>query len=126
MHYYLTVLKKALIFEGRASRSEWWYFSLINIGINILMQIIFSFLIHNGITVMLLLELLRIFNLVMLIPSIAVTIRRLHDINKNIRSLLLLLIPLVGPIWLLVLMAKDSDPGQNQYGANPKEVTQVA
>ncbi len=126
MHNYLTVLKNALTFEGRASRSEWWYFSLINIGINILMQIIFSLLIHNGITGALLLKLLEIFNLVMLIPSITVTIRRLHDVNKNVRSFLLLLIPLVGPIWFLVLMAKDSDSGQNQYGANPKEVTQVA
>ncbi len=90
------------------------------------MQIIFSLLIHNGITGALLLKLLEIFNLVMLIPSITVTIRRLHDVNKNVRSFLLLLIPLVGPIWFLVLMAKDSDPGQNQYGANPKEVTQVA
>lgn len=126
MHYYLTVLKKALTFEGRASRSEWWYFSLINIGINIFIQLVFAFLIHNGITGILLLKLVEIFNLVMLIPSITVTIRRLHDVNKNIRSFLLLLIPLVGPIWFLVLMAKDSDSGQNQYGANPKEVTQIA
>lgn len=60
----------------------------------------------------------------MLIPSIAVTIRRLHDINKNARSFLLLLIPLIGPIWFLVMMAKDGDRGNNQYGVNPKDAIQ--
>ncbi len=124
MNYYLNTIKRSLTFDGRASRYEWWCFSLINISINIVIQGVFALLIFNGITLILLLKLLRIFNLIMWLPSVAVTIRRLHDINKNIRSLLLLLIPLIGLIWFLVLMAKDGDQGDNQYGVNPKDAIQ--
>jgi len=53
-----------------------------------------------------------------------VSVRRLHDVGKSGWMLLIGLIPLVGAIWLLVLMVTDSVPGENQYGQNPKEVSQ--
>lgn len=121
MHYYLAVLKKTFIIEGRASRAEWWYFSLVNILVNLLIQSTVPLFVKNGLLIMLVLRLLRVFNLLMFIPSITVTIRRLHDINKNPRSFLLLLIPLIGPIWFLVLMTKKGDSGSNTYGVNPQE-----
>jgi uncharacterized membrane protein YhaH (DUF805 family) len=55
-----------------------------------------------------------------LIPSLAVGVRRLHDIGKSGWMMLVGLIPLAGGIWLIVLMATDSAPGENEYGPNPK------
>jgi uncharacterized membrane protein YhaH (DUF805 family) len=61
--------------------------------------------------------------LAILIPGLAVAVRRLHDVGKSGWMILISLIPLIGAIWLLVLMVTDSNPGENQYGPNPKEVT---
>jgi len=64
-----------------------------------------------------------LYALAMLIPGLAVSVRRLHDVGKSGWMLLIALIPLIGAIWLLVLMLTDSNPGENQYGSNPKEMT---
>jgi uncharacterized membrane protein YhaH (DUF805 family) len=61
--------------------------------------------------------------LAVFIPGLAVAVRRLHDVGKSGWMILIALIPLIGAIWLLVLMVTDSNPGENQYGQNPKEVT---
>ena len=53
-------------------------------------------------------------------PSIAVMVRRLHDIGKSGWWYFIALIPLAGPIWLIVLLATDSQEGTNEYGVNPK------
>ena len=53
-------------------------------------------------------------------PSLAVAVRRLHDIGKSGWMLLIGLIPLVGAIWLLILLLRDSEAGENKYGPNPK------
>ena len=57
----------------------------------------------------------------MIIPSIAVGVRRLHDIGKSGWMMLVVFIPFVGAIWLLILFVMDSKPGANEYGPNPKE-----
>ena len=57
-----------------------------------------------------------------MIPGLAVAVRRLHDVGKSGWFFLIALIPIIGSIWLLVLMATDSIHGENKYGANPKEV----
>ena len=64
-----------------------------------------------------------LYSLVILIPSIAVSVRRLHDTSRSGWWLLLCLIPLIGMVVLLIFMVQDSKPGQNQYGPNPKETT---
>jgi len=64
-----------------------------------------------------------LYALVVLIPGLAVTVRRLHDVGKSGWMILIALIPIIGAIWLLVLMVTDSNPEENQYGLNPKEVT---
>jgi len=64
-----------------------------------------------------------LYSLGVLIPGLAVSVRRLHDIGKSGWMLLIVFIPLVGWIWLLVLMVTDSEPGENQYGPNPKGIT---
>jgi uncharacterized membrane protein YhaH (DUF805 family) len=61
-----------------------------------------------------------LYSLIVLLPHLAVTVRRLHDTARNGWWLLIVLIPLVGPIMILVFTALDSDPEENQYGANPK------
>ena len=64
-----------------------------------------------------------IYALAVLIPGLAVSVRRLHDTERSGWWLLIALVSLVGAIVLLVFMVQDSTPGQNQYGANPKETT---
>ena len=61
-----------------------------------------------------------LYNLLILIPSLAVAVRRLHDIGKSGWMLFIGLIPLVGAIWLLILLLRDSEAGENKYGPNPK------
>ena len=63
---------------------------------------------------------LILYNLLILIPSIAVAVRLLHDIGKSGWMLLIGLIPIVGAIWLLILLLRDSEAGENKYGPNPK------
>ena len=121
MNWYLAVLKNYAGFSGRARRKEYWMFVLFN-----LLFIIAAMIIDNvaGLTfgdlpygLFYILYALAVF-----IPSLAVSIRRLHDIGKSGWMVLISFIPIVGAIWLLVLMVTDSDPGENQYGPNPKEI----
>lgn len=61
-----------------------------------------------------------IYGLAVLIPGLAVAVRRLHDIGKSGWMMFINLIPLIGAIWILILMIRDSVPGDNEYGPNPK------
>ncbi len=110
MEWYLKVLKQYGDFSGRARRKEYWMFVLFNI-------------IFTGITTLISPKLYAIYTLVVIIPGLAVSVRRLHDIGKSGWMCFIALIPLVGTIWFLVLMVTDSNPGENEYGANPKEIT---
>ncbi|MBN1989515.1 MAG: DUF805 domain-containing protein [Bacteroidales bacterium] len=118
MNWYLKVLKQYADFSGRARRKEYWMFVLFNI--------IFAFaaiILDNvlGIAYSGYGPIYGLYMLAMLIPSIAVGVRRLHDISKSGWMILVGLIPLVGAIWLLILFVMDSKPGANEYGPNPKE-----
>ncbi|MGH8554125.1 MAG: DUF805 domain-containing protein [Gammaproteobacteria bacterium] len=119
MNWYLDVLKKYAVFGGRARRKEYWYFVLFNILISILLGTIDavtgSFSPETGLGL-----LSGLYALAILIPGIAVSVRRLHDSGKSGWWLLIGLVPLVGAIVLLVFMVQDSMPGENQYGLNPK------
>lgn len=116
MNYYLSVLKKYAVFSGRSRRAEYWYFTLFNIIIVIILTII-SAVVGDNYNILGIL-----YGLAVLIPGIAVSVRRLHDVGKSGWMLLIALIPLVGPIWLLILMLSDSNPGNNKYGPNPKGI----
>jgi len=63
-----------------------------------------------------------IYSLVVFIPGLAVLVRRLHDVGKSGWMYFIALIPIIGAIWLLVLLATDSEAGSNKWGENPKEV----
>ena len=119
MNWYLSALKKYAVFTGRARRREYWFFQLIN-G---LILIALIFVEHKPGTVSLrpsLGFLSGLFVLAMFLPSLGVLVRRLHDTGRSGWWFLIGLIPLVGPIILLVFTLLDSQPGTNQYGPNPK------
>ena len=110
--FIMCVQNKYVDFKGRARRKEYWMFVLVYIILALIIGIIESILgIHF---------LSPILYLALLLPSIAVGIRRLHDIGKSGWWILVALIPLIGTLYLLYLMIKDSQPGANQWGENPK------
>lgn len=116
MNWYIGVLKQYAVFSGRARRTEYWMFTLINILIMIGLSIIESVLgISSGLFS-------TIYSLGVLLPSLGVSVRRLHDTNRSGWWILLALIPLIGAIVLIIFMVQDSTPGENQFGSNPKGV----
>lgn len=117
MSYYLAVLKKYAVFKGRAQRAEYWYFFLCNVIIAIVLSVLAA-VVSEKLTILSFIYVLAAF-----IPGIAVTVRRLHDTSHNGWWWFIGLVPLIGGIWLIVLMVMDSTPGENQYGPNPKGVT---
>ncbi len=120
MEWYLAVLKKYAVFEGRARRKEYWMFALINFGITLIPQILASM--SDSLSwQMMMLGLMSIYVLAVFLPFWGVSVRRLHDIGKSGWYVFILLIPLIGSIWYLFLMCTDSQPGSNQYGPNPKQ-----
>ncbi len=119
MHWYIDVLKKYATFSGRAQRAEYWYFFLFNIIISVVLIGIDTVLGTGADMGMGLLS--GIYSLAVLLPGLAVAVRRLHDIGRSGWWLLIGLIPLIGFIVLIIWFVKDSDPGENQYGSNPKE-----
>ncbi|KMQ59816.1 membrane protein [Chryseobacterium sp. BLS98] len=121
MKWYLKVLKQYADFTGRARRTEYWMFVLFNMIFAIAAAVLDNLLglkftpeIPYGFIYL-------IYGLATFIPGLAVMVRRLHDVDKSGWWFLISLIPIVGTIWLLVLLATDGTPGTNQYGVNPKE-----
>lgn len=116
MNWYLKVLRQYADFSGRARRTEYWMFVLFNFIFGVVAAILDASIGSWGL-------LSLFYGLAVLIPGLAVVVRRLHDTGKSGWMILISLIPIIGAIWLFVLMVLDSDPGDNQYGPNPKEVT---
>lgn len=122
MNWYLKVLKQYVDFSGRARRKEYWMFILFNIIFSAIAMTIDYVL---GLSVMGSGPIGMIYSLAILLPSIAAVVRRLHDINRSGAWILIGFIPLIGQIWLLVLLIKAGDAGDNKYGSDPKiEVAQ--
>lgn len=112
MNYYIAVIKKYAVFGGRAQRAEYWYFMLFTFLVSVTLGT-YSFMFKNGTN-----TIGALYNLVILLPAIGVSIRRLHDTGKSGWWIFTVLIP----FWLIVLMAIDSDFGDNKYGPNPKGI----
>lgn len=114
MEWYLRVVKDNYAnFNGRARRKEYWLFFLINMLFAIV-TVIIDFILGTFLLIY------AIYVLALIIPSIAVTIRRLHDIGKSGWWYFILLVPFIGAIWLLVLLCTDGNPGDNSYGPSLK------
>ncbi|MEM8735251.1 MAG: DUF805 domain-containing protein [Planctomycetota bacterium] len=102
-------------FQGRAARKEYWMFFLFNLlAAAALMIVDMGLVMFVGIA-----GLNLLYTLGVIVPGIAVTVRRLHDTGRSGWWILLGLVPFIG-IFLLVLMCLDSEPGTNEYGENPK------
>ena len=106
MKFYLKVLQNYATFKGRASRSEYWYFVLFNI--------IFSIALSYVSGVVNLPILYTIYSLALLIPSIAVAVRRMHDVGKSGWFILI-------PIYGLILACTQGVKGENEYGTEPND-----
>lgn len=100
-------------FDGRASRSAFWWWALFQFIVTFVAAVI-DFAVFNNLGVFYALAVLAL-----LLPSLSVTIRRLHDTGRTGWWVLIYLIPLIGAIVLLVFFLTDSDPGPNQYGPAP-------
>lgn len=127
-HYFLDTVKNRFAdFKGRSTRSEYWYFVLFALLISIVLRVIDTFMINpmmgmtpeeatkGGI-------LITVFALAMLLPQIGVGVRRLHDVGMSGWWYLIALVPIIGALILIFFFVKDSQPGENMYGPNPKEL----
>ena len=121
----IVCLKKWNRLNGRARRAEFWWFYLVvyllMIAFSILFNVLIVFLEIFGETQSLI-ALIGFFLvcIALSIPSLCAVVRRLHDIGKSGWTYLIGLVPIVGPIILLMWLAKDSDPETNMYGPSPK------
>jgi len=120
MNWYLKVLKNYAVFSGRARRKEYWMYMLFT-TIFLIVAIILDNIIGTAIENVGFGLFYCLYYLAVLIPGLAVSVRRLHDIGKSGWFFFIALIPIIGSIWLLVLMCTDGSAGENEYGANPKE-----
>ncbi len=105
MYYYSKVLQNYATFSGRARRSEYWYFALSNVIVVIILGFISDMMRTTIFS--------AIYILAVLIPGIAVGVRRMHDVGKSGWFLLI-------PIYNLVLALTEGEKGENQYGPEPK------
>ena len=120
MEWYLKVVRDNYAnFEGRARRTEYWMFTLFQIIIVVVLGII-SFMLAGASDSLWSMALLYIYLLATALPSIAVTVRRLHDTGKSGWFYLLNFIPYIGGIIVLVFMVIEGDKGSNKYGPDPK------
>ena len=136
MQDYLNVIKNHYAdFKGRARRREYWMFTLINAIITFVLQIpaqgaLMGMAMQSdttgapsaGLTGIALISsiLLFVYGLAVLVPSLAVGVRRMHDTGRSGWLLLLGLIPFIGWLILLYFYVQDSQPGANKWGPNPK------
>jgi uncharacterized membrane protein YhaH (DUF805 family) len=116
--------KNYATFKGRARRSEFWFTVLFTFLVSAALSIVFP-----GPTEMVWnMEVEQssaaenLWSLATLVPSLAVTWRRLHDVGRSGKHFFFIFIPLAGIIMLLIELTKDSQPGENQYGASVKQV----
>jgi uncharacterized membrane protein YhaH (DUF805 family) len=118
MQWYTDVLKKYVQFSGRARRKEFWMFVLISTIISIILSFIDRLIGTNYSSGNGLLQ--SIYGLAVLLPTIAVGVRRMHDTNRSGAWILINLIPCIGWIWFIVLAAQEGVASDNQYGPDPK------
>ena len=117
--YKKVVFENYANFSGRARRSEYWWFILANMILAVVAMVIdnvagitFGQIPYGPVYVL--------YALAVFLPGLAVTVRRLHDVGKSGWFYFIVLIPIVGAIWLLVLLFTEGAQEENQYGANPK------
>lgn len=116
MNYYIECIKKYAVFAGRARRKEYWMFFLFNLLVPLAIGFVCGLvgLVEAAGAIG------SLYTFALLLPGIAVTVRRLHDTGRSGWWMWIVLIPFVGAIVMFVFLCCDSQPGANAYGANPK------
>lgn len=112
MDYYLDAFRQAFDFSGRSTRKAYWMFVLINLVISLLLMGVEVVINAWGIS--------ALYNLVLIVPGISYAVRRLHDTGRSGWWLLLFLVPVIGIIIVMILLALESD-GPNQYDSEEAE-----
>lgn len=113
MEWFIKVIKQYADFSGRARRQEYWMFFLFYIIFAVVIGIIEGIVGSPGVLGM-------VYSLGLLIPSLAVGARRLHDTGRSGWWMLLLLVPLIGGLILLIFFVQEGEAEENSYGADPK------
>ncbi|MEC0371830.1 DUF805 domain-containing protein [Paenibacillus chibensis] len=114
MIWYFKVLKNYIGFQGRARRQEYWMFTLISGIISIALSLYETFRgLSSGLS--------WVYTLAVFMPTLAVTVRRLHDTGKSGFWFFINFLPIVGTLILLIFTCQDSEEDENQYGPNPKK-----
>ncbi len=114
MNWYISVLKQYAVFSGRAHRTEYWMFVLCNVIVMLLLGMVDELIGGDN-------ELISsIYSLAVLLPSLAVAARRLHDTDRSAWWLLLGLIPIIGTLVLIYFMVCNGQQGPNRFGDDPK------
>lgn len=114
--YFTRALKKYAEFNGRDTRPQFWYFVLLNFLISSGISII-----GNTVSVEVGSSLSGLYSLAVLLPGLAISVRRLHDIGKSGWNMLWSFLPLLGWIYLIYLHVLEGEPGSNEYGPDPRE-----
>lgn len=121
MNWYLEVLKKYAVFEGRAGRKEYWFFILFNIlvsmGLGYVDWLTGNINPETGLGI-----LSGIYALGVMIPGMAVSVRRLHDTNRSGWWLLITFVPVIGALVFIYFMVLDGNPEINEFGPSPKDI----
>jgi uncharacterized membrane protein YhaH (DUF805 family) len=119
MEWYLLAWKRGAEFSGRSRRKEYWMFQLFSFLIGLFI-VVLALLAGGDAALKLGSGLCFVYGLVAFVPSIAVTVRRLHDIGRSGSWYFIAFVPLIGAVILLVFTVLDGDPDRNEYGPNPK------
>lgn len=120
MKWFLEAFKRYAVISGRSRRREYWYFTLFNM-IFWSVASVADYLLGTAIGESSIGVFYCLYGLAVVVPEMAVAVRRLHDVGKSGWMMFIVFIPLVGIIWLIILLLKDSEKGENEYGNNPKE-----
>lgn len=119
MSWFLLALRKYATFEGRSRRSEYWYFvlfCLLIVGVLAMLDALLgTYSLAGGVGL-----LSGLFSLAMLVPTLAVSCRRLHDTGRSGWWLLIVCVPGMGAMVLILFLARDSEHAVNEHGGNPK------
>lgn len=109
------ITNKYAQFTGRANKAEFWQYVLVFIVISASFSLLMS--LFGGVKILRMIVMLLnvIVSLALLVPSIAVSVRRMHDIGKSGKWVLINLIPILGSIWFIVLAIKESESGTNEF-----------
>jgi len=123
MNWYIKVLKQYADFSGRARRKEFWMFALFNFLIALALALIMGFGTASKSSGLATIGIILYvgYALSIIIPSLAVCVRRLHDVGRSGWWYFINFVPFVGVIILLIWFCTDSQEGENKWGANPKE-----